>query len=133
MQLEELEEYKRIYPDLGELISQLETYYISLSEKKENPVIVPILVAKKLSVSEELANILLLLSDKAGLINPRYQIYCKESDSNIAEFQTLKDIPPAIFCPYHDTDHEADDYEIDLVFRFSQLFRDKYQKSATTA
>ena len=98
---------------------------------KGNPVIVPIIFANKLSINEQLAITLLKIADKAGLVTPSYKIYCKESDSNIAKFATLKEIPAKVFCPYHDTEHDSDDYEIELVFYLTKEFRERYKKVAT--
>ncbi len=130
MRLDELRMLEHKYPKLGILLSKLESYLFELSVIKSNPDIVPVLLAKKLSIDEGLALTILMLSDEAGLLEPGYQVYCAKTDSYLEEFPRLKDIPSNIFCSYDNEYHDSQNYEVELVFHFTRLFQDKYLKVA---
>lgn len=130
MRLSELEIIEHQYPKLSILLSKLENYLFWLSEKKSNPDIVPILLAKRLSIDEGLALAILMLSDKVGILEPSYQVYCVKTVSFLEEYPALKEIPSKIFCSYDNEYHDSRDYEVELVFHFTKLFKDKYLKVA---
>src|SRR5689334_20637455 len=102
MPFPELEKYKRQVPQLSELITKLEAY---LTEVSNRPIrgpsrfdhaafdIVPILVAKSLGIDENLSLVLLNIFQEAGIIEPRYHIYCPNINSFIASIASKKDLP----------------------------------------
>lgn len=127
MQLEELEKLKKENPKVAILLSQLGEYFIGLLNKDPKADIVPILVAKRLSINESLALALLMLFDKKNLIEPSYQVYCEQDNNYIKSYDSLKSIPQKVYCPFHDTEHNENDYYVELVFHFTPRFLSRYE------
>ncbi|GAG20045.1 unnamed protein product [marine sediment metagenome] len=131
MQFSELDKYKRQYPALNLQLSILESYLLDLLARPMSPDVVPALVAKKVSSDEGLALALLMLAQEADLIEPRYVIYCSETENFLSEYRSLKKVPSKVFCPYHDREHGSGDYYVELTFRFTPRAMNKYAETAT--
>src|SRR6266550_387969 len=110
MRFPELDPYKREAPELADSLSHLEAY---LEEVMSRPVrhqgldqaafdIVPRLVAKELGIDEGLALVLLRKFDQAGIIVPRYHLYCPNTGGFIGAFDSVDDLPERIDCPFED-------------------------------
>ena len=132
MPFPELEQYKRQNPQLSNLLSHLEVY---LGEVLDRPIrrvkgldhaafdIVPRLVAKKLSIDEGLALVLLGEAEKAEILDHRYDVYCPNTDNFIATFESVDDLPASIRCPAEErTEHNINEYFVELVFYFAPKF-----------
>jgi len=93
---------------------------------------VPVTLAKKLSIDEALALALLMISENAGVVTPKYHVLCPETGSFLGEFKSIEDLPDSIHCPYHESgekEHGVDDYDVDLVFRFTPRVLRKYVRA----
>lgn len=127
----ELEQYKVQYPSLSTLLSSLDDYLGQLLAAPAPYDIAPPLVAKSISIDEGLALALLMLVQEAGLIEPRYLIYCKDTENAIAAYESPDDVPGTIFCPYHDKEHDLSEYYIELTFQFTPKFLSRYAQAVS--
>jgi hypothetical protein len=129
MPFPELEQYKRQSPRLADQLSELEVYLDEVLDRRvpyskglDHAAydIVPILVAQRLGIDEGLALVLLRIFDEAGIIFPRYYVYCPNTENFLAAFNSVDDLPESIHCPYEErTKHSIDEYFVNLVFNFS--------------
>lgn len=128
MHFQELEKFKIEYPSLNELIELLDDV---LQEKVVSPTrdIVPPLLAKRLSIDEGLALALLMLVHEAGLIEPKYLVYCEDTDNIIGEYESLDKVPDKVFCPYHDKEHDSQEYYVELTFQFTPKSLSRYAQA----
>jgi len=129
MRFSELDRFRNRYPQLSSYIAAAEDYLQELLARPKPVEIVPSLVAQRLSVDEELVLSVLLLFDEAGIIEPRYQVRCSDSDGVLLEFKTLREIPERLYCPYHGRDHDRSDYYVELVFIFRPSTIERYSKA----
>ena len=129
MQLRELEKLSEQYPQLRDLFVRYENFLIEVSAKPDIPDIYPVTIAKHLSTTEARATALLGLLADAGLLTPRYLVQCP-AGFFIQEYADIKDIPREIDCPEHNTSHDIDTCQINLVFRFTEQFKEKYSALA---
>lgn len=118
MRFPELKKYATEYPQLTENLRLLDTYLAGIADAGSERDIVPIIVAQNLSITEARALALLGLCEDSGILVSRYNLRCSESRHFIATCN-LDNIPPIVFCPVHGSDHNADEYELQLVFRFA--------------
>jgi hypothetical protein len=105
------------------LLPSLDEYLFRTFQKHQ--VITPIHLAKKLGTSEGVATVLVMLADEAGLLTPRYQVRCKESQVRIGTYNSKDDIPERISCPEHGRLHTDDEYSVELGFEFTEKSRSK--------
>lgn len=115
----ELEQYREQFPELGQYLPQLDEYLSKVGARApEDRVIVPVQLAHNLHINEIVALALLRLSDKAGILAPKYFVRCDQSEFFLGEFESRSDIPSMLFCAYHGRDHAANEYYVELVFVF---------------
>ena len=131
MQLKELEKLKAQYPQLVEVLSKYDNYLRELSKKTTNPDIVPVMVARRLSVTEARATALLSWLSDEGLLQPSYLVYCAKNDYFLNQYTNIRDIPQEIDCPIDNEKHDIDDCNIQLIFQFTDLFHKRYPAFAT--
>lgn len=117
---QKFEQKKALYPALSPYLSPLDDYLQELADASPEPRdIVPPLVARRLSIDEGLALALLMLVNEAGLIEPQYLVYCTDTENYLESYASLKDVPPTVFCPYHDKEHDSQEYYVELTFKFT--------------
>jgi len=121
MRFLELEQYKVKYPQLKHYLTSLDEYLSKASETGHE--VVPALLAKKISSDEGLALALLMLADDAGIVRPRYYVYCDLKDAVISEYDTKDQIPERIYCPFDDEEHSRQGFHVELVFELSREAR----------
>jgi hypothetical protein len=131
MPFPELEQYKRRDPEVSALLTSLELYLDELLNKPprdpqsfyKHPAhdINPFWVAKRLDISVQRAYALLYLCLTAGLITPRYDVYCPETMTFIQSFYSPDDLPQQISCPHHEgeTEHTLEEAAVMLLFQFA--------------
>jgi hypothetical protein len=114
------EQNKALYPLLSPYLSKLDDYLQELISASPEPRdIAPPLVAERLSINEGLALALLMLADEVGLIEPRYFVYCTETENYLESYSSLDDVPEKVFCPFHGVAHNPQDYYVELTFQFT--------------
>jgi hypothetical protein len=143
MQFLDLEHYQRqlkhdLPPKLKHLVPALNEYFatelgqrrdVNLKRRKKD--IVPVTLAKKLSIDEGLALALLMISENAGVVTPHYHVLCPDSEDFLGAFKSISELPKTILCPFHDAEkvHDIDEYHVDLVFHFTPKALRKYVKA----
>lgn len=133
MRLRELEKLKTKYPQLEEVLYKYEDYLFELFAKPITPDIYPETVAKRLSITEARAIVLLDSLVDSRLLTPWYLVNCPNTGFFLHEYSIIKDIPSEIDCPADSKLHDIDDCEISLVFRFTEFFRKQYQNALVIA
>lgn len=125
-----LEPYKSQDPEVAQLLSALEVYLDQVLHRPphdyqsfyDSPAhdINPRWVARELKTSLARAQTLLFMSYQAGIVRPRYDVYCPENDNFIESFHSVEQLPSAIECPHHDfpIEHNKDTYLVALFFEF---------------
>jgi hypothetical protein len=121
-----LDRFRRDYPQLAGYVQELE----AVLERGSSDALEPALLAQQLGVDEGLALSLLMAFQDAGILAPRYDVYCP-SDEFIASFPSLAEIPSRVYCPFDDLEHERDECTIQLVF-VPLHSRDATQRTAST-
>jgi hypothetical protein len=134
MRYPELERYRSQYPELskhfealGEYLTRIEKYPPDDSRRA----IIPAQLAQALRINEVTALALLYTGYQAGILVPRYRVYCEESSQFMAEFDSLEEIPPKILCPFHGVEHNDEGYFKELVFvpsREPESIEKQYQR-----
>lgn len=131
MPFPELEQYKCQDVEVASLLTSLEDYLVEVLHRPPHDLqsfykhpthdINPLWVANKVGVSVERAYALLYMCLKAGIITPRYDIYCPQVREIICSVYSPDDLPREVECHYHDfeTEHSIDDYEVMLFFQFA--------------
>jgi hypothetical protein len=120
----------RRYPQLADKLTELEQYLSDVKSRDPNSDIVPAQVAKKLATDEAHALALLMLADDAGLLKPRYQVWCSRKESFLNDYGSLREVPEKVFCPYDNEYHDDQDYDVDLVFHLTQTPKGDQQRSS---
>jgi hypothetical protein len=120
----EFENIKKEHPRLSSLLDGLATYIAQqLGRGREE--IVPSLAAASLQISEAEALGLLMLMDRAGLLTPIYNVYCKANGTFLVSVEKKEELPEAIYCRYCDREHcDAEELEIELAFRVKEHARE---------
>jgi hypothetical protein len=150
MSFPELNPYKNKSAEMARLLTNLEFFLeevlsrplviqslkssfenLTAIRESQNHSIHPRRVAHYLGVNEPVAIAMLGICDKAGILNPRYDIYCPETQGFIAHFYSPEDLPSSIICPNHDTlvSHTKDEYLVDFMFVFTLETIMKYHSS----
>jgi hypothetical protein len=140
MSFPELNPYKNKSAEMARLLTKLEEFLqevlsrplvlqplksrhenLSAIRESQNHAIHPRRVAHYLGVSEPLAIAMLRVCDEAGILEPRYDVYCPETQGFIASFYSPDDLPDNITCPNHDNfvEHSVDEYLVDFMFVFT--------------
>jgi len=83
-----------------------------------NEQVVPSLMARKLSIEEPLAKIMLFKADKAGVVKPIFKVYFPDDRSEVGSFESLKDLPEST--SNLGTRWAKEDLLVDLVFEFQR-------------
>jgi hypothetical protein len=93
----------------------------------------PLWVSKELKVSKAEAIALLYLCDKAGIVSPRFDVYCPQKETFIESFYSSDELPASIECEEHDqeTVHSIQEYFVNLIFEFTpQIVEGEFQYAA---
>jgi len=118
-----LDRVKADHPTLAPLLDELASY-IHDSVSAGTTGIEPKLAAAKLRRSEAEVLALLMLLEKAGLVEHRYDIVCPVQNAVITSVKDKKDIEQALAeiedaeegCPKCEQLHELNDVRIEIVF-----------------
>lgn len=117
---------------MANLLSELELYLHEVLQRPpadpssfyKHPAhdINPALVAQRLGVTTNRASALLNMCLKAGLIIPRFDVYCPETKDYISSYYPPEPLPEFIECSYHDfeTVHHKDECLIWVMFEFAR-------------
>lgn len=131
MPFPELEVYKRQDREVASLLTSLEAY---LNEVLHRPPmdlkrffrsathdINPNLVANELEISKARAQALLYMCYRAGIIIPRYDVYCPETGNYIVSFRSAEELPLSVACDFHEleTEHRIDESPVEVLFEFN--------------
>jgi hypothetical protein len=131
MPFPELDSYKKKDQEVARLLTDLEAYLTEILNRPPLEVstfynssahdINPLWVARKLGISKQRAYALLYICDEAGIITPRFDVYCPETEEFLASFPSRQALPLKIECEFHDfiVEHEIDEYLVQLFFQFS--------------
>jgi hypothetical protein len=118
MPSKKLEAYSSSHPSLAPYIQKLEEYIQWLREQGITEV-VPRVAAAKLGLSEADALALLSIFRDAGMVRPRYDLICRRTQSTLASFYSLDEIPDEVHCEECGQDHDGDDIRVELVFEIT--------------
>jgi hypothetical protein len=131
MPFPQLQLYKDQYPEWAGRFVELERFLDEvLHRPPRNPKefwsaathdINPLWVSKRLQISKADAIALLYLCEKAGVVNPRFDVYCPEKETFIASFSSSAELPLKIECDNHEweIEHSIEEYYVNLIFEFT--------------
>ena len=142
MPFPQLDRFKSQDPEVANLLSELEVYldqvlhrppldYQSFYDSPSHD-ISPQWVAHELNTNIERAYALLYMVYQAGLIRPRYDVYCPDTNAHIESYHLLDELPSEIECDHHDspTNHDKESYKVALFFEFSPGFVQREMRMA---
>jgi hypothetical protein len=131
MPFPQLDRFKSQDPEVADLLSALEVYLEQVLHRPpqdfpsfyQSPShdISPRWVANELKTNIERAYALLYMVYQAGLIRPRYDVYCPDTNAYIESYPSFDQLPPEVECDHHGfpTTHDKDTYRVNLFFEFS--------------
>ena len=81
----------------------------------------PLLVANKIGTTVPRVHGLLYMCFEAGVITPRWDIYCPETEEFIESRYTPEEAGKDVECHYHEfeTVHSLDEFPVMLMFQFA--------------
>jgi hypothetical protein len=115
MQSRRLEAFSRLHPTVAPLIQKL-TDYLDWLQTEGQSVVIPRVASVRLHISEADTIALLGLFRDDGLVRPRYDLVCRPTNSVLASYHSLADIPDEQECQICGDLHDADELRIELVF-----------------
>jgi hypothetical protein len=131
MRFLELENIKLRYPRLSRKIEALATYIgHELDEGRTR--IVPALAAVALGQSEAETLALLMLLEDAGILDHRYELVCRQTNSVLASVSTLDEVEGSfpLYCPLCGCEHGPDNVRVELVFEVKQSLSQGFRHHA---
>jgi hypothetical protein len=143
MPFPQLHHYKLDIPEWSDKLTLLERFLDEVLHRAPtnpreffstvNHDIDPLWVSSILKISKSEAIALLYLCDKAGIVKPRFDVYCPTTEKYIDSYYSSSDLPSLIDCHWHEyeTEHSVQDYYVNLFFEFtSQIVEGEFTLAA---